>query len=82
MANEEQLTQLVEYIARALVHDQEAVQVTAERAHGGGTIVRLHVAPDDMGRVIGKDGQIANAVRVLLRVGGFHDRKRITLDID
>ncbi len=81
-SDEANLTGLVEYIARALVHDQDAVQVAAERAHGGGTIVKLHVAPDDMGRVIGKDGQIANSVRILLRVCGLNAHKRITLDID
>lgn len=73
-------TGLIEYVARALVEKPEAV--TISESHGrSGFSIRLHVAPDDMGRVIGKDGRIANAMRALMRVGtspGDH----VSLDID
>jgi predicted RNA-binding protein YlqC (UPF0109 family) len=71
--------QLVEYIAQALVSEPEHVQVT-ER---GGSHVRieLRVVRDDMGRVIGKDGRVANAIRTLLRVAAAREGKQVTLDV-
>lgn len=71
---------LVEYVARSLVENQEAVEVTEIHTRHG-LVVRLHVAPDDMGRVIGKDGRIANAIRALARVNA-HRGDRVSLDID
>lgn len=58
---------LVEYIAKSLVHHPEGVIVT-EGGSPGRRVVSLKVAPDDMGRVIGKEGRIAQAMRVLLKV--------------
>lgn len=71
---------LVEYIAKALADDPEAVTVE-EINRRSGLLVELRVAPSDMGRVIGRDGRVANAIRTLLRVSGARDGKRITLDI-
>jgi predicted RNA-binding protein YlqC (UPF0109 family) len=71
---------LVEYVAHSLVENQEAVEVTEIRTRHG-LVVRLHVAPDDMGRVIGKDGRIANAIRALARVNAQRG-DRVSLDID
>jgi uncharacterized protein len=74
------LKELIEYIARSLVDDPTAVQVRQER--GGGKLrLELHVAKEDMGRVIGKGGRVANAMRVLLRVAAAREGKTITMDV-
>jgi len=71
--------QLVRYIAESLVEKPEAVQVRRKEMRD--TVkVMLKVAPEDMGRVIGKQGRIANAVRTLLRVAS--EDKNILLEID
>lgn len=72
---------LVEYIAKSLVNDPTQVQVEVEEDEVGHTIVRLHVAPDDTGRIIGKEGRVANTMRTLLRAVGTLDGQRITLKI-
>ncbi|MEE8374269.1 MAG: KH domain-containing protein [Dehalococcoidia bacterium] len=71
---------LIEYIARAIVDDPEAVRVTEVEAEDG-IILRLEVAPDDTGKVIGKEGRIANAMRTLLRVAAIRKGTRATLEI-
>ncbi|MBC7869974.1 MAG: KH domain-containing protein [Chitinophagaceae bacterium] len=73
--------ELVEYIAKNLVNDPSQVEVNAKRA-GSSTILELHVARGDMGRVIGKSGRVANAIRSLLRVVATQKDTRITLEID
>ena len=53
-----------------LVDDKSAIQVTVDEPKEDGTVVyHLHVAPDDMGRVIGKQGRIAKAIRTIMRAG-------------
>jgi predicted RNA-binding protein YlqC (UPF0109 family) len=71
--------QLVEYIAQALVSEPEHVQVF-ERG-GNHVRIELRVVRDDMGRVIGKDGRVANAIRTLLRVAAAREGKQVTLDV-
>ncbi|MCC7452066.1 MAG: KH domain-containing protein [Anaerolineae bacterium] len=71
---------LVEYVAKSLVDDPAAVEVTETR-NGSTVVLELRVAPDDMGRVIGKSGRVANAIRVLLRVLAAEQGKRVTLEI-
>ncbi len=73
------MKQLVEYIAQALVSEPENVQVT-ERG-GNHVRIELRVVRDDMGRVIGKDGRVANAIRTLLRVAAAREGKQVTLDV-
>jgi predicted RNA-binding protein YlqC (UPF0109 family) len=74
------MQELVEYIARSLVDDPSQVQVT--EVEGANTIVyELRVAPEDMGRVIGKKGRVANAMRTLLRVVSARQNKPATLEI-
>ena len=74
------LKDLVEYIAKTLVEDPSQVQVRVVEGTNSVT-VELHVAPNDMGRVIGKSGRVANAMRVLVRVMAAKQGKRVTLDI-
>ncbi len=73
--------ELVEYIAKNLVNDPSQVEVNAKKV-GSSTILELHVARGDMGRVIGKSGRVANAIRSLLRVVATQKDTRITLEID
>lgn len=73
--------ELVEYIATNLVSDPSQVTINKRNA-GNSTILELHVAREDMGRVIGKSGRVANAIRSLLRVVGAKDDRRIILEID
>lgn len=74
------MKELLEYIARSLVDDPS--QVSVKETRDGGTVVfELRVAPDDMGRVIGKSGRVANSIRSLLRVAAAKEGKRVQLDI-
>ena len=74
------MKELIEYIAKSLVDHPEEVQV---RESGGGSRVRIElaVARDDMGRVIGKGGKVANSIRTLLRVAAEREGKQATLDV-
>jgi uncharacterized protein len=71
---------LVEYIARSLVDEPDAVRVT-QRDAGRTTILALTVAPEDTGKVIGREGRVAKAVRTLLRVTANRQRRRAVLEI-
>ena len=73
--------ELVEHIAKNLVNDPAQVTVTY-KDRGNTTILQLHVAQDDMGRVIGKNGRVANAIRSLLRASSSRKHNRIILEID
>ncbi len=74
------MKELIEYIAKSLVDHPEEVHVTQS---GGGSRVRieLSVSKDDMGRVIGKGGKVANSIRALLRVAAEREGKQATLDV-
>lgn len=71
---------LIEFIARSLVEDPIEVHVNQSQ-RGSNVEIRLQVAKEDMGRVIGKSGRVANAMRVLLRVAAAREGKRASLDI-
>jgi predicted RNA-binding protein YlqC (UPF0109 family) len=71
---------LIEYIALSLVNDPLQVRVS-QYQRGANVEIRLQVAKEDMGRVIGKHGRVANAMRNLLRVAAAREGKRATLDI-
>jgi predicted RNA-binding protein YlqC (UPF0109 family) len=72
--------ELVEYVARALVDDPDAVRV--ERVEDeDGTVIELHVAEDDMGKVIGRNGSVAKALRTLLKVTAARDGGSVSLEI-
>ncbi len=72
---------LVEYMARSLVDNPESVRVD-EEWRGDRVILHLEVAEPDKGKVIGKQGRIANAMRTLLKVAATRDDARASLDID
>jgi uncharacterized protein len=71
---------LTDYIAKSLVEDPDSVVVTQNR-QGNRVRLELKVAKDDMGRVIGKNGRVANAIRVLLRVAAEREGQQVTLDV-
>ncbi len=74
------MKELVEYIARAIASEPDEVSVT-EEDQDGHIILRLEVAPDDKGRVIGRQGRVAQSIRVLLRVAAVKKGARATLEI-
>jgi uncharacterized protein len=71
---------LTEYIAKSLVDHPDEVSVD-EIHHGNRVTLELSVAKDDMGRVIGKGGRVANAIRTLLRVSAEREGNQVTLDV-
>ena len=74
------MKELIEYIAKSLVDDPSQVTVN-EVGTANSIIIELHVASSDMGRVIGKGGRVANAMRTLVRVAAAKEGKRVTLEI-
>jgi hypothetical protein len=74
------MKELVEFIARAIVNAPDQVEVTEETTEQG-TTLKLKVADDDKGRVIGKQGRIAEAMRTLIRVKAAKAGTRATLEI-
>jgi predicted RNA-binding protein YlqC (UPF0109 family) len=74
------VAELLDYLARRLVDEPDAVRVE-EAEEDGSLVLRLHVAPDDVGKVIGRQGRIARALRTLVRAGGAHEGRRIVLEI-
>ena len=74
------MKELTEYIARSLVDHPDEVEVH-EHVSGRRVDLELSVAKDDMGRVIGKRGRVANAIRALLRVAAEREGKQVSLDV-
>ena len=78
-----ELDNLIVTIARGLVEDKDAVSVTRDEPLEDGTIVyHLHVAEDDMGRVIGKQGRIAKAIRTVVRAAANRAEEKVAVEID
>ena len=71
---------LVEVIAKALVDHPDEVVVT-EKTEGKNVIVELHVAQSDMGKVIGKQGRIAKAIRSVVKAASSKDNKKVAVEI-
>jgi predicted RNA-binding protein YlqC (UPF0109 family) len=74
------LKELVEYIVKSLVDDPSQVYVSEIEGEAS-VVLELRVGPEDMGRVIGKGGRTANAIRTLVRVLAAKQGKRVTLEI-
>jgi uncharacterized protein len=74
------VAELLEWIARRLVDDPEAVRVETEEREDA-VVFRLHVAPDDVGKVIGRQGRMARALRSIVRAGGARADERYLLEI-
>ena len=77
------MEELLKTIARELVEDKDSVSVTVDPENEEGvSVYHLHVAEPDMGRVIGKQGRIAKAIRVVMRAGAARVDQKIMVEID
>jgi uncharacterized protein len=74
------MVEIVEYLARRLVDEPDAVRVD-EIDRDGATVLQLWVAPDDVGKVIGRQGRIARALRTVVRASAARDERRVLLEI-
>lgn len=74
------MVELVRYIARSLVDNPDAVEVN-EIDQPDATVIELRVAPDDMGKVIGKQGRIAKAIRSIVKAATLKDAKPVYVEI-
>ena len=75
------MRELIEYIVSSLVDNPDLIQIDQQR-RGPGTNFRLQVAKEDMGRVIGKQGRVANAIRILLNVAAARQGTQASLDVE
>ena len=77
------MQELIVTIVKGLVDDKDAVRVTVDEPKEDGTVVyHLHVAADDMGRVIGKQGRIAKAIRTIVRSAAGKVEQKVAVEID
>ena len=74
------MKELLEFIAKSMVTDPESVQVEVVEKENL-TVLKLHVAESDMGKVIGKQGRIAKAIRTVVKAAAVHDDKKIVVEI-
>jgi predicted RNA-binding protein YlqC (UPF0109 family) len=73
--------QLIEYVAGSLIDYPDEMEIR-EIEEEGMTVYQLHVSPRDIGKVIGRRGRVARALRTLLKVSSIHNQTRATLEID
>jgi predicted RNA-binding protein YlqC (UPF0109 family) len=71
---------VLDYVARSIVDDPDSVRIETEQDRRG-TTLRLHVAPDDMGKVIGRRGRVAQSIRTLVRAAGAKEGAEVNVDI-
>ncbi|MBR5615093.1 MAG: KH domain-containing protein [Clostridia bacterium] len=71
---------LLEFIAKSMVSDPDAVSVE-ETEQENSVVLTLHVGENDMGKVIGKQGRIAKAIRTVVKAAASHENKKVTVDI-
>ena len=77
------MKELLHAIVVGLVDDPTAIEITQDEPNEEGVIVfHLHVAEDDMGRVIGKQGRIAKAIRTLMRAAAARENRKVAVEID
>jgi uncharacterized protein len=72
---------LLEFLARSLVADPDAVEVSEIEEIDGEVVLELEVAEDDLGRVIGRGGRVANALRSVMKAAATREEKRVVVDI-
>ena len=74
------MKELLEFIAKSMVTNPDAVTVS-ETVNDGAVVLELHVAEEDMGKVIGKQGRIAKAIRTVVKAAASHENKKVTVEI-
>ena len=72
---------LLEFLARSLVESPDSVEVTEVEEVEGEVVLELEVADDDLGRVIGRGGRVANALRTVMKAAAAREDKRVVVDI-
>jgi uncharacterized protein len=72
---------LLEYLARGLVDDPDAVRVERAEREDGVVVLRVHVAPHDVGKVIGRQGRLVRALRTVIRASATRSGERVTVEI-
>jgi predicted RNA-binding protein YlqC (UPF0109 family) len=75
------MRELLEFLARSLVEDPGAVAVTEVEEREGEVVLEVEVAEDDLGRVIGRGGRVANALRAVMKAAATREEKRVVVDI-
>ena len=75
------MAELLEFLARKLVDNPDEVRVERVEEDDDTVVLRLHVAEDDLGKVIGRQGRIARALRTVVRAGSARERRRVQLEI-
>lgn len=77
------MKELLFAMVEELVTDKSAIEITVDEPNEEGiTVYHLHVAPNDMGRVIGKQGRIAKAIRTIMRAGAVRYDQKVIVEID
>ena len=74
------MRELLDYLARRLVDEPDAVRVE-EVEEDGSLLLRLHVAPDDVGKVIGRQGRLVRSLRTVVRAAATRSRERVAVEI-
>jgi predicted RNA-binding protein YlqC (UPF0109 family) len=75
------MRELLDFLARSLVADPDAVEVNEVEEIDGEVVLELEVAEDDLGRVIGRGGRVANALRSVMKAAATREEKRVVVDI-
>ena len=75
------MVKLIETIAKSLVDHPESVVVTEKEVKGDSSVIELRVAPDDMGKVIGRQGRIARALRTVVKAASVKQNKKVVVEI-
>ena len=75
------MVKLVEVIAKSLVENPDAVEVTEKAGKNSTMVIELKVAPEDMGKVIGKQGRIAKALRIVVKAAATKANKKVVVEI-
>ncbi|MCD7957966.1 MAG: KH domain-containing protein [Ruminococcus sp.] len=77
------MKELLQVIVAGLVENPDAIEIVEDAPNEEGVVVyHLHVAPEDTGRVIGKQGRIAKAIRVIMRAGAAKNSNKVAVEID
>lgn len=74
------MKELLEFIAKSMVNNPDAVEISVVEKDNA-TVLELHVAEEDMGKVIGKQGRIAKAIRTVMKAAASNENKKIVVDI-
>lgn len=74
------MKELLEFIAKSMVSEPDAVAVE-EKSNENSVVLTLHVGEHDMGKVIGRQGRIAKAIRTVVKAAASHENKKVTVDI-